>query len=304
LTALALARAAWWVPGLSAKAGGALYEAYTVLAVPAAMDERIRLGDAQRRSEELVEARWGPGRFRALGLPRTNPWSIVYSRGVTKYGYKAPYVAAAAFVGVLLGPLLVAVAVGDEVSILVTFGWMWGAVALGGLVWSSTVQPLLQGLLRAHLYHYAKTGEARAPFEEAALHACLREEARASLGLPQRRLGQGARRSPLGLGGVVRSFASNPSGYAQAEAGLTPQDIKSVIADARQLYKDGKLVTRALAGAPGGLDAEGLVATTGLPRDRCRVTVANLVWAGKVTADVDGAGTARFSLAGRNAPSE
>ncbi|HEX2058180.1 MAG TPA: DUF2510 domain-containing protein, partial [Actinomycetota bacterium] len=46
LTALALARAAWWVPGLSAKAGGALYEAYTVLAVPAAMDERIRLGDA------------------------------------------------------------------------------------------------------------------------------------------------------------------------------------------------------------------------------------------------------------------
>ena len=292
LGALALARIAPWAPGLTSKAGAALYEAFAVFAVPAALAEGLPLAGAQRRSEELVAERWGPGRFRALGLPRTSPWSVVYTRGVTRHGYKAPYLAAALLLAILLGPLLVAFAAGDEVWIIATFAWMWGVVAIGGLVWASTVQPLLGGLLRAHLYHYAKTGEAPPPFEEDALHACLREEARASLGLPQRR---GTRRSPLGLGGVVRSFASDPSGFAQAEAGLTPGDVKAVIADARALYKDSKLVTRALKAAPGGLDAAGLVAATGLPSDRCRVTVVNLVWSGKVRADVDAKGAARFT---------
>ncbi|HEX2293762.1 MAG TPA: DUF2510 domain-containing protein [Actinomycetota bacterium] len=295
LGALALARIAWWAPGLSAKGGAALYEAFAVLAVPAALDAGLGLRAAQRRSEELVSERWGPGRFRALGLPQTNPWSIVYSRGVTRYGYKAPYLAAAAFVGALLGPLLVALAVGDTTWILAAFAWMWGSVAIGGLLWWSTIQPLLQGLLRAHLYLYAKTGDARPPYDADALHACLREEARASFGLPQRR---GGRRSPLGVGGVVRSFASDPSGYVQSEAGLTPGDVKGVIAGARQLYRDGKLVTAALKRSREGLDAAGLLAATGLPHDRCRTVVANLVWSGKVNADVSPAGEARFSLAG------
>ena len=293
LAALGLARTAWWAPGLAAKAGGPLYEAYAVLSVPAALEESLSLEAAHRRSEELVAARWGPGRFRALGLPKTSPWSIVYSRGVTRYGYKAPYLAALAFVAILLGPLLVAMAAGDTTWILVAFAWMWGSVAIGGLLWWSTIQPLLQGLLRAHLYRYAKTGDARPPFEPDALHAALREETRASLGLPQRR---GRRRSPLGLGGVVRSAVTDPVGFAQAEAGLSPGDLKMVIAEARQLYKDGKLVTAALRRAREGLDATRLMAATGLPRDRCRAVVVNLVWAGKVGADVTPSGEARFAL--------
>jgi hypothetical protein len=291
LAALALARLAWWAPGASAKTGAALYEAYAVLAVPAALDEGLALDAAQRRSEELVSARWGPGRFRALGLPQTSPWSVVYRRSLERYGYKGPYLAALLVLGILLGPLLAALAAGDETWILVAFAWTWGAAALGGLVWSSTLQPLLGGLLRAHLYRYAKTGVPVPPFEKDAMHACLREEARASFGLPQRR---GARRSPIGLGGIVRSFASDPSGYAQAEAGLSPQDIGAVISDARRLYKDGKLVTAALRRAADGLDAAALTAATGLPRDRCKVVVVNLVWAGKVTASVSPDGDARF----------
>lgn len=294
LGALVLARVAWWAPGLSLKAGASLYEAFAVFAVPAALDERLPLAPAQRRSEELVSERWGAGRFRALGLPRTNPWSILYSRGVAKHGYKAPYLSAAALLAVLLGPLLVAMAVGEETWVLVAFAWMWGSVALGGLVWASAVQPLLQGVLRAHLYHYAKTRRAARPFDEAALHACLREEGRASLGLPQRR---GARRSPLGVGGVVKSFARDPSGYAQEESGLTPGDVRSVIAGARALYKDGKLVKAALRRSPDGLDASALVAATGLPADRARVTVVNLIWAGTVRAEVTPGG-ARFYLDG------
>lgn len=293
LGALVLARISWWAPGLAAKTGAALYEALAVFAVPAALDSGLPLKEAQRRSEELVNERWGPGRFRALGLPQTNPWSIVYSRGVRKHGYKAPYLAAAALLAVLLGPLLVAIAVGEETWVLVTFAWTWGSVALGGLVWASTIQPLVQGTLRAHLYHYAKTGEASGPFDVDALHACLREEARARMGLPQRR---GGRRSPLGLGGVVRSFAGDPAGYTQAESGLTPADLKEVITGARELYKDGKLVTAALRRAPEGLDAAALVASTGLPEDRCRVTVVNLIWAGKLRANVSPNG-ARFVLA-------
>jgi hypothetical protein len=177
----------------------------------------------------------------------------------------------------------------------VAFAWTWGSVALGGLVWNATVQPLLQGVLRAHLYHYAKSGMAMPPFEEDALHACLREEARASFGLPQRR---GGRRAPLGLGGVVKAFAKDPAGYAQEEAGLTPGDVRSVVAGARRLYRDGKLVTRALRSAPQGLDAGGLVAATGLPEDRCRAVVVNLVWTEKVRADVSPAGETRYSLGG------
>lgn len=293
LSALALSRIAWWAPGTTPRVGAALYEAYAVLAVPAAIDEVLPLADAQRRSEELVAERWGPGRFRALGLPQTNPWSIVYSRGVTRYGYKAPYLAALAFLAVVLGPLLIAIVAGDETWLLAGFAWTWGVVAIGGLLWWSTLQPLLQGLLRAHLYRYAQTGEAVSPFDEAALHACLREEARASFGLPQRR---GKRTVPLGLGGVVRSFAADPSGFAQAEAGLEPGDLKAVIADARTLYRDSKLVSRALKAAPRGLDARRLIATTGLPAERCRETVVNLVWTGKVRADVDAQGAARFTI--------
>jgi hypothetical protein len=294
--ALALARLAWWAPGLSARAGAALYEAFAVFAVPVAIEQGLALPEAQRRSEELVAARWGPGRFRALGLPQTSPWSVVYSRGVTRYGYKAPYIAAAVTLLVLLGPLFVALAIGEPAGIVIAFAWMWGIVALGGLVWSAVAQPLLQGLLRAHLYHYAKTGAAVLPFEEPALHACLREEARARLGLPQRKVGQGRRSPPLGLSGVVRSFAADPAGYAQSEAGLAPSDIRAVITDARLLYKDGRLVTKALKGRE--LDAGSLVAATGLPPERCRVAVINLIWAGKVRADVSPAGDARFSLAG------
>ena len=76
-----------------------------------------------------------------------------------------------------------------------------------------------------------------------ALHAALREEARASFGLPQR---GGRRRSPMGLTGVVRWAVADPFGFAQVEAGLTPGDLKAVIADARRLYKDGKLVAATL----------------------------------------------------------
>nr|MDQ3957791.1 DUF2510 domain-containing protein [Actinomycetota bacterium] len=126
--ALALARFAGWRPNAALKAGGALYEAFAVFVVPVAVDENVSVGAAQRRSEELVAARWGPGRFRALGLPQTSPWSVVYSSGVTRYGYKAPFLSAAAFVVALLGPLLVAVAVGNTTAILVTFGWMWGSL--------------------------------------------------------------------------------------------------------------------------------------------------------------------------------
>lgn len=291
LGALVLARVAWWVPGLTVKSGAALYEALAVLAVPAALDGGLRLKAAQRRSEELVAERWGPGRFRALGLPQTNPWSIVYSRGVSRYGYKAPYLAAGSFLAILLGPLLAALVAGEKTWVLVGFAWMWGSVALGGLVWASTVQPLIQGMLRAHLYEYARTGRAGRPFDEGALHACLREEGRARLGLPQRR---GGRRSPLGVGGVVRSFAKDPSGYARAESGLAPADFKAAIAGARDLYKDGKLVTAALRRAPEGLDAAALLAATGLPEERCRVTVANLLWAGKLRAVVSPSGDARF----------
>ena len=293
LGALALSRIAWWAPGMTPQVGAALYEAYAVLAVTAAIDAGLPLADAQRRSEELVAKRWGPGRFRALGLPQTSPWSIVYSRGVTRYGYKAPYLAALAFLVVVLGPLLAAVVSGNETWILAGFAWTWGVVAIGGLVWWSAVQPLLQGLMRAHLYRYARTGEAAPPFEEEALHACLREEARASFGLPQRR---GKRAAPLGLGGVVRLFAADPSGFAQAESGLASGDLKAVIGDARKLYKDSKLVTRALEAAPRGLDARRLIAVTGLPAERCRTTVVNLVWTGKVRADVDAQGAARFTI--------
>lgn len=296
LWALVLARLGWWAPGMTTKAGAALYEAFAVFAAPAAMDDRVPLKEAQRRSEELVASRWGPGRFRALGLPRTNPWSIVYSRGVTKYGYKAPYIAAATFLALLLGPLLVALAIGDPTWILVAFGWMWGSLAIGAFVWGAAVQPLLQGVLRAYLYHYAKTGVALAPYEEPALHACLREEARATFGLPQRRSGRGRTTPVLGLGGVVRSFAADPSGYAQAEAGITGGDVRSVLTDARRLYKDGRLVTGVLKRS-GPTHPASLVAATGLPPDRCRVAVVNLVWAGKVRADVTSDGDVRYSLA-------
>jgi hypothetical protein len=261
--------------------------------VPVAVAERVPLPAAHRVSEKLVAQRWGPGRFRALGLPGTNPWSIVYSRGVTRYGYKAPYLAAALFLAVLLGPLLVALAAGEEAWVLAAFAWMWGSVALGGLVWWSTLQPLLGGVLRAHLYDYAKTGDVRPPFERDALHACLREEARASFGLPQRR---GRRAAPLGLSGVVRSFASDPAAFTQDESGLAGGDLKEVIADARALYRDSKLVTRALKDAPHGLDARRLISATGLPADRCRTTVANLVWTGKVRVDVAPSGAARYTL--------
>ncbi|MFN2587381.1 MAG: DUF2510 domain-containing protein [Actinomycetota bacterium] len=291
--ALTLARVARWAPSLSAQSAGPLYEAFAVFAVPAAMAEGVKLSEAQRRSEELVATRWGPGRFRALGLPRTSPWSIVYSRGVTRYGYKAPYIAAAAFVAILLGPLLIAVASGNETAILVTFGWMWGVTALGGLVWSGVVQPALQGLLRAHLYHYAETGVAVEPFGRDALHACLREEARASIGLTQRGPGHVA---PTGVGGVVRSFASDPARYVQSEAGVGSSDVREVIAGARRLYKDGRLITKALRRAADGLDAGALLATTGLPRDRCRIAVVNLIWAGKVRPRVTPDGTTTFSL--------
>ncbi|MDQ4124161.1 MAG: hypothetical protein M3134_00980, partial [Actinomycetota bacterium] len=265
---------AWWMPGLAFKAGAALYEAVAVFAVPAALDQGLPLGAARSRSEQLVAERWGPGRFRAVGLPQTSPWSVVYTRGVTSHGYKAPYLAAAVFLAILLGPLLIALAVGDTTWILVAFAWMWGSVALGGLVWAASVQPSVQGVLRAYLYHYAKTGEAVAPFEVEALHACLREEVRARLGLPQR-----TRRSSL-----------------QSDTGLTPEDVRGVIAGAREFYRDGKKVTAALRRAPDGLDATALVAATGLPEARARVTVVNLVWTGKVRAEVTPAGTARFSL--------
>jgi hypothetical protein len=293
LGALTLARVARWAPPLAGRPAGPLYEAFAVFAVPVAMAEGTGLKDAQRRSEELVSERWGPGRFRALGMPRTSPWSIVYSRGVSRYGYKAPYLAAAIFLAVLLGPLLVTIAIGNETAILVAFGWMWGVTALGGLVWSGAVQPALQGLLRAHLYHYAHTGDAVEPFQRDALHACLREEARAALGLPQRRRGHAP---PVGLGGVVRSFASDPSGYVQSESGVTTADVRSVIADARSLYKDGRLVTKALRRASAPMDAGSLLEATGLPRDRCRVTVVNLIWAGKVRADVTPDGDVGYSL--------
>ncbi|MDQ4026252.1 MAG: hypothetical protein M3217_12315, partial [Actinomycetota bacterium] len=228
-----------------------------------------------------------------LGLPRTNPWSVVYSRGVARHGYKAPYVAAGVFLAIILGPLLIAVATGHETAILVTFGWTWGTVALGGLAWSAVLQPVLQGLLRAHLYHYAKTAEAAEPFGGDALHACLREEARATMGLSQRGRGHVP---PLGVRGVARAIARNPGGYVRSESGVSPADIRAVIADARLLYKDGRLVTRALKRAPGGMDAGGLVAATGLPVDRCKLAVVNLVWAGKVRAHVTRDGAATFSL--------
>lgn len=293
LGTLTLARVARWTPSPPAQSAGSLYEAFAVFAVPVAMTEGVGLKDAHRRSEELVSERWGPGRFRALGIPRTNPWSIVYSRGVTRYGYKAPYLAAAILLAILLGPLLATIAIGNETAILVAFGWMWGVTALGGLVWSGVVQPALQGLLRAHLYHYAQTGDAVEPFDRDALHACLREEARATLGLPQRRPGHAP---PVGLGGVVRSFATDPAGYVQSESGVTTADLRSVIADARSLYKDGRLVTKVLHRATSPMGAGSLLEATGLPRDRCRVTVVNLIWAGKVRADVTPDGDVRYSL--------
>ncbi len=294
LGALTIARVARWSPSPTVQAGGPLYEAFAVFAVPVAMSEGTRSADdAQRRSEALVAERWGPGRFRALGLPRTNPWSVVYSRGVTRHGYKAPYIAAGAFLAVVLGPLLVAVASGNETAILVTFGWTWGTVALGGLAWSAVLQPVLQGLLRAHLYHYAKTGKAAEPYGRDALHACLREEARASMGLPQRKPGP---TPAVGVGGVVKSFARDPSAFVQAESGLAPADVRAVIADARLLYKDGRLVTKALRRAADGMDAGALLNATGLPRDRCRTAVVNLLWAGKLRATITPAGEAVFSL--------
>lgn len=263
-------------------APGALYEALMVLVVPIRLAEGGSHEDAQRRSEELVARRWGPGRFRALGLPRMGPQWALYRYIALRFGFAA---------GRLFFPIaFLALFVGTVALSLIT-GWLvavvFAALLLTMFTWTLGIQPTIDGLLRAHLYHYAVTGEAPAPYTRELLHSCLREEFRARLGMPQRVDGAAPAGGQTdaapsteraGVPGVVDRLGAGGLDYVEDEAGLDFDDLAGIGRDGLRLAKDARAVLRVVRDAGDrGLDQPSIAQAIGADVAATSATIGYLL---------------------------
>lgn len=120
---------------------GALYEALMVFVVPAGIDEGLAYDDAQRRSEELVRLRWGPGRFRALGIPRMVPANAAYSYLVRRFGYRGVLIEVVIVLGVLLLPVAFVLMTQPPAIFLLAAVLTWGPIIIASVVWGWLIQP-------------------------------------------------------------------------------------------------------------------------------------------------------------------
>lgn len=260
-----------------------LYEALMVFVVPVMIDRCTSYAEAQRESERIVAARWGPGRYRASGIPTMSPQDALYSylRRTGRTG--GTYLVALAAIGCFLAPIVV-VLVTESIGTMLAVGAVtWGIPLVAGTAWVWWGKPMVEGLLRGHLYVYGEAGEARPPFTSGVLHACLREEARATFGKAQRApvpggdpaMGGGA--GAAGVAGAIDRTAAGGWGHVQEEAGVSVQDIGGVVADARELWRDSRAVMAAVrARHPMLMDTEEICSATPVPRERCVLAIASL----------------------------
>ncbi|MGH2981238.1 MAG: hypothetical protein ACRDKV_04235 [Solirubrobacterales bacterium] len=287
LAALAIAR-------LLAGLGGFLYAALIVFVVPVLIAQGGGYREAQRRSEELVSRRWGPGRVRAIGLPSMRLSDVAYSALVRRFGYAGAYLQLIPLGALLLIPLIAGLVAGSELVAILTFAGLLGSALLALIAWSVTMQPLLAGILNAHLYDYAVSGEARPPYRKGVLHSCLREEIRAKLGTPQRGPEEAHLDASSGARGVLSRLSRRGLRYAEHEAGLGRSEGLELVRGVRSLWSDSRSVLSAIrAAGAGGATAGEIDAVTGLDPRRRQVVIQNLMEQGYVQK-VAGAEPPRF----------
>lgn len=272
-----------------------------VFVVPAMIEERLTYHDAQHRSEQLVAARWGPGRFRATGIPRMVPADALYAYLVRTRGHGAAYIPALIALGLFGAPIAVALVTEDLRAAVAVGAVTWGVPIVAGTLWAWAVQPMLDGLLRGHLYVYALTGRAVGPYEAALLHSCLREEARATFAKPQRppvTEGIVGERAATGLGGVLRRTSEGGFDYLQREAGIGVGDVGEIVRDGRELFRNNQKIMDAVrASSPDSLTADEIARVSSLAVPAVELSIGLLVDQHRLIRQEGADGQARYVAA-------
>ena len=267
-----------------------LFDAVTAFVVPVMLAEGLDYRQARARSEDLVASRWGPGRFRGHGMPRMAYGNVRYVELTEKHGRNGPYrqlwfMPAALLVGLVVAAALRSSDAGVLAGIGVLLAWIF-VLALR----STTTQPVMEGVLRAYLYDYARTGRALPPYEAALLHDCMREELRGIVGLAQRGPADAAPSAPSAPPPLT------PVGYVR-DAGVTGTHATAVLGSMPDLVRDTRAVLKATRDAIATgerADAGAIAARTGLSAERTAVMLAHLVETRYLLASMALDGTATY----------